>query len=173
MLAYLAQARLTLQFDIGFGDAIFPEPEYYDYPTLLEFAAPRLKLYPQYTVIAEKLEAIVALGMLNSRLKDYFDIWLLVHTFEFEHSLLISAIKKTFGRRRTELPKELPIGLTETFSKDVSKQTQWAAFLRKTEPKERPSSLPSAVERIATFLAPLLQESPPIHRQWNPQLGWQ
>lgn len=173
LLSHLAQARLTLQFDIGFGDAIFPEPQLYDYPTLLSFAAPRLRLYPHYTVIAEKLEAIVALGMLNSRLKDYFDIWLLIHTFVFDYNLLLSSIQKTFRRRRTALPKACPIGLTATFSADATKQTQWAAFLRKTEPKERPASLTSAVEEIATFLEPVFQEASPPLKQWNAQCGWQ
>ena len=130
--AELARARCKVQVDIGFGDAVTPGPVDATYPVLLaDFAPPQLRTYPVYTVVAEKLHAIVQLGMTNSRLKDCFDLWVLLDREVLEADTLASAIAATFIRRGTPLPTELPIGLSDEFANDASRQALWAAFLRK------------------------------------------
>lgn len=130
--AELARARCKVQVDIGFGDAITPGPVDATYPVLIAgVTPPQLRTYPVYTVVAEKLHAIVLLGMANSRLKDYLDLWILLEREALDAGTLASAIAATFTRRGTPLSTELPIGLSEEFSNDGSRQALWAAFLRK------------------------------------------
>lgn len=129
---YLGNARCPLQLDVGYGDAVTPGAEEADYPTLLDdVPAPRLKVYPRATVVAEKFEAITSLGMTNSRMKDYFDLYALALEGEIDAALLAEAIAATFERRGTPLPDDLPVGLTSEFVGDAAKQTQWRAFLGK------------------------------------------
>jgi predicted nucleotidyltransferase component of viral defense system len=129
-IALLENARIAIQVDVGFGDAV--TPDLLDYPTLLSMPAPRIQAYPMDTVVAEKLEAIVSLGMLNSRMKDFYDIWFLARSFPFEARSLGGALHATFVRRRTQLdPDGLKILLAD-LSGDASKRTQWRAFLRKS-----------------------------------------
>lgn len=130
--AELARARCKTQIDIGFGDAITPGPVDATYPVLIaDFPPPQLRTYPVYTVVAEKLHAIVLLGMTNSRLKDYLDLWILLDREALDPGILASAIAATFNRRGTPLPTELPIGLSDEFADDASRQALWVAFLRK------------------------------------------
>lgn len=137
--AELARARCKTQIDIGFGDAITPGPVVATYPVLIaDFPAPQLRAYPVYTVVAEKLHAMVLLGMTNSRLKDYLDLWILLDREALEPGILASAIAATFKRRSTLLPTELPIGLSDEFAGDASRQALWAAFLRKNGLKAMP-----------------------------------
>ena len=126
--AKLGAARIALQVDIGFGDAVYPAPEEVEYPSLLGFPCPRLRAYSQATVVAEKFHV----GLVNSRLKDYHDIWTILHAFEVPPDTLRQAIQATFQRRKTEIPSSIPIGLSRTFATDPQKQVQWKAFLRKT-----------------------------------------
>jgi hypothetical protein len=129
-LTRLDNARIPVQVDVGFGDAV--NSGLLDYPTLLPMPAPRVLAYPMNTVVAEKLEAIVSLGMLNSRMKDFYDIWFLARTFPFQAEALGAALRATFERRKTELdPDGLKVLLAE-LSGDVTKQTQWRAFLGKS-----------------------------------------
>jgi predicted nucleotidyltransferase component of viral defense system len=129
-IALLENARIAIQVDVGFGDAV--TPDLLDYPTLLPMPAPRIQAYPMDTVVAEKLEAIVSLGMLNSRMKDFYDIWFLARSFPFEAGSLGGALRATFERRRTQLdPDGLKILLAD-LSGDALKRTQWRAFLRKS-----------------------------------------
>ena len=116
--ATLGTARLALQIDVGFGDAVEPRPEEVDYPTLLDSPAPRLRAYRREVVVAEKFHAMVTLGTANSRMKDYFDIAFLAERFPFQGSELARAISATFSRRETRIPSELPIGLTDHFALD-------------------------------------------------------
>ncbi len=132
LLARLGAARISLQVDIGFGDAVFPAPEEVEYPSLLGFPSPRLRAYSQATVVAEKFHVMVELGLVNSRLKDYHDIWTILRTFNIAPDTLRQAIQATFQRRQTEIPASFPIGLSKTFAADAQKQLQWKAFLRKT-----------------------------------------
>ncbi|MFP5336966.1 MAG: nucleotidyl transferase AbiEii/AbiGii toxin family protein [Gammaproteobacteria bacterium] len=132
--AEIAKARIKAQIDIGFGDAVTPGPEESTYPVLLDdLPAPRLHTYPVYTVVAEKLHAIALLGMTNSRLKDYLDLWVLLDRESLDDGILARAISATFNRRGMRVPAALPIGLTEEFSNDPSRQALWRAFLTKNE----------------------------------------
>ena len=132
LLGLIDGARCPVQIDIGFGDAVTPGPEEVQYPVMLpDFQAPRLRVYPRYTVVAEKLEAITALGIANSRMKDLFDLWILSRHTEFNGDILRRAIRATFVRRKTTLPADIPFGLTDEFAQDTQKQTQWQAFLGK------------------------------------------
>jgi predicted nucleotidyltransferase component of viral defense system len=153
--ANIDSARVSLQVDVGFGDAITPEASETSFPTLLEFPAPRLRAYPMETVVAEKLEAMVKLGMANSRMKDFYDLVVLSSSFEFDGEILVRAIRATFERRSTPVPPPLPTALTSTFYGDSMKQTQWAAFVRKSGIRDA-LSLENAVNTIATFIEPPL-----------------
>jgi hypothetical protein len=126
----MGQAKVTLQIDVGFGDAVTPRAAEVEFPTMLGFPAPRLRAYPRQTVVAEKFQAMVALGITNSRMKDFFDLWVLAHDFPFEGPTLCRAIRATFHRRQTPLPDE-PLALTAEFGTDPSKVKQWQAFLTK------------------------------------------
>jgi hypothetical protein len=130
--ATLAGARISVQVDIGFGDVVTPKADAVTYPVLLkDLPPPKLRAYPQYTVIAEKLHAICLLGMTNSRMKDYFDLLFLSKEESLDKDILARAIAATFKRRVTPLPEELPIGLTQEFADDSVKQRQWMAFAKK------------------------------------------
>jgi predicted nucleotidyltransferase component of viral defense system len=150
VIAHVTSARLRLQVDIGFGDAITPDAVMVDFPALLDFPPPRIRAYPRETVVAEKLEAIVQLGMANSRMKDFYDLVVLARTFDFGGDILVQAIRATFERRRTTLPVGLPVGLTPAFSCDALKETQWAGFVRKSGADDV-GTLADAVSTIASF----------------------
>lgn len=157
MLALLGNARIAIQVDIGYGDAVTPAPDTATYPVLLaEFPAPVLRTYPRYTVIAEKVETIATLGIANSRMKDYFDLWVLQQHGEFDPALLRTAIIATFTRRGRSLPIALPVGLSAEFASDTQKQRQWQAFLKKNHLE--PTDLGSVVQALQDWLAPLLLE---------------
>lgn len=132
--ATLDGARLALQVDIGFGDAVTPAAEPVTYPTLLaDIPAPTLRAYPKATVVAEKLHAVTILGVTNSRMKDFFDLWVLLRDTSLNDAGLQRAIEATFACRQTSMPVTLPIGLSEAFAEDATKQVQWKAFLRKNK----------------------------------------
>jgi hypothetical protein len=155
LLATLEQARIPLQVDIGFGDMVTPAAEQVDYPVLLDdLNPPRLGAYPVYTVIAEKLEAIVSLGMVNSRLKDYFDLQVLLEREQLDERVMAEAVRRTFARRSTPLPQQVPLGLSNAFGDDQGKQGQWRAFLDRNGVPEVP--LPSVVAQIREGLMPVL-----------------
>lgn len=148
--ASLDGARLKLQIDIGFGDAVTPAAQEICYPTLLkDVPAPRLRAYPRETVFAEKLEAIASLGLLNSRMKDYFDLLALARENAMNSDSLAKAIAATFKRRGTELPRELPTGLTAAFSEDPAKKKQWQAFVNKN--KLQSPELDEVIAELARF----------------------
>ena len=158
LVATLEQASIPLQVDIGFGDLVTPAPEQIDYPVLLEdLNPPRLGAYPVYTVIAEKLQAIVSLGMVNSRLKDYFDLQVLLEREQLDELVLADAVRRTFAVRSTPLPQQVPMGLSSEFGEDQGKQNQWRAFLRRNEVAEVP--LPQVVALIREALMPRLLEA--------------
>ena len=170
----LENARLTLQIDIGFGDAITPEPLSTTYPTLLEFPAPQLRAYPRETVVAEKFQAMVALGIANSRMKDFYDVWTLARQFEFDGALLSSAIRATFERRQTPIPGSTPLALTSDFASNPSKATQWKAFLRKGKLVETPPPFTDVVRSLQDFLMPptkAIPEPSPWPYSWT-TLEW-
>jgi hypothetical protein len=144
---------VPLQVDVGFGDAVVPPPEPIEYPSLLDLPAPRLRAYPREVVVAEKLQALVELGIANTRMKDFYDLWMLARRFDFEGERLARAIAATFERRRTPIPRETPLALTSEFHGDAAKRTQWRAFLRKGSVSET-AELPEVAELIAAFVMP-------------------
>ena len=141
-----------MQVDIGFGDVVTPAAQEIDYPTLLDLPAPRIRAYPPETVVAEKLQALVDLGMQNSRMKDYYDLWCLARQFSFEGHTLAAAVRATFECRATTLPQTVPIGLSEEFATDEQKNKQWRAFLERTQLPERELSLVQVVDDLRSFL---------------------
>ena len=149
----LGTARLTMQLDIGFGDVVVPQPVTVEYPTILPLPAPRLRGYSRESAIAEKFEAMVKLGILNSRMKDFFDVWLLSRQFDFAGRTLATAIATTFATRRTAVPSE-PIALTDAFAAETGKQTQWRGFIRRSR-LQTPDYLADVVTSLAVFLGPI------------------
>lgn len=150
--ANVGGARIAITIDIGFGDATVPGIEMLDYPTLLDLPRPRLRSYAPETAIAEKFQAMVMLGQANSRMKDFYDIWVLSQSRTFEAARLSAAIRATFERRGTPLPTETPLALTESFSNDPQKQQQWRAFCRDID--QQPGSLVEIVSNLKAFLMP-------------------
>lgn len=133
--ARLGAARLRVQVDIGIGDVVTPAPEWLEYPSLLDLPRPRLRAYPRETVIAEKLHAMEYLGLRNSRMKDYFDVFALLREGKIDFTQLADAIAATFTRRQTALPESIPQGLSDEFADDATKQNQWRQFLTKNRLK--------------------------------------
>ena len=169
--------RIPIQVDIGFGDAIVPSVEETQFPVILDrFPAPILRTYPRETVIAEKFQAMVNLGIANSRMKDFYDLWYLSQHFAFQGSLLSQAIQATFERRRTTLPSETPLALTAEFFEDQAKQTQWKAFVRKGQLFGGQDSFANVVTNLQEFLVPptlALSQAKPFANHWVPGGPWQ
>ena len=152
--ARLDTARISVQIDIGSGDAITPGARMTRYPTLLDFPAPELRAYPKETVVAEKLHAMATHGTLNSRMKDFYDLWLLSRQFDFKGTILARAIQATFDRRQTSLSSDTPLALTETFGKNADKVTQWKAFLRRNKLDVGEAEFTQIIADLAEFLEP-------------------
>ena len=150
--ANIGGARVRIVIDIGFGDAIEPDATELELPVLLNLPAPRLRAYPRETVIAEKFQAMVALGRANSRMKDLYDVWLLSRSYQFEGDALSRAIAATFGRRKTDIPTEPPVALSREFAEDPAKQKQWQAFAEGIEMTV--PALATVVEELRAFLMP-------------------
>jgi len=154
--AFLGKARIPLQIDIGFGDIVTPPAEDAEYPTLLSFPAPRLRVYPKEAVVAEKLHAMVVLGALNSRVKDFYDVWILAQGSAFDGAVLGRAIAATFARRETALPASRPVALTAEFAGRPDVQTRWSAFLRRNRLEVGEHTFPMMIMDLADFLMPVL-----------------
>lgn len=173
--ATLERARIPVQIDLGFGDAITPGPQQFEYPSMLGFPTPIVSTYSRETVVAEKFQAMVTLGMANGRMKDFFDLWLLATSFEFDGDLVARAIQATFDRRRTPIPETIPLALTADFYEDAAKQTQWNAFKLKSR-LVAPPPLPELISILQTFLMPPVESHRTGERfgqQWNPPGPWQ
>lgn len=170
ILVLLGTTRISLQIDIGFGDAVIPDPQSIEYPVLLDLPVPVLRAYSRETVVAEKLHAMVDLGIANSRMKDFYDLWVLAQTYDFDGTLLSEAIKATFDRRGTSLPTDTPLAFTSEFYEDNNKITQWNAFLRKGKLSERPISLQEVIVLLEKLLMPtlfILKKKPQDSEYWN------
>ncbi len=170
--AYLGTARIKLQFDIGIGDTITPPPEWAEFPVLLKGDTPRLRIYPKETAIAEKFETMVSRGMLNSRMKDFYDIWLLTELFDFNFETLHQAVINTFSNRHVSLPIETPDCFTDEFFLSPIKQTQWSAFCRKNELQGQPDNLEGVMACIKSFLLPVLSPAKSQPNKWHFGKGW-
>lgn len=171
--ATLAGARIPMQIDIGFGDVIVPRAARIEYPTLLEFPAPVLQAYPKETVIAEKLEALTALATLNSRMKDFFDLWALSRVYP-EGPVLVKAIKTTFNHRSTAV-EPLPEGLNDDFGREPAKLGQWTAFLRRARLTSAPSMFVDTIRAVREFAHPPLSAAAsgdPFEQNWEPGGSW-
>jgi hypothetical protein len=174
-VAFLEKARIPMQIDIGFGDVVTPSAEDRSYPTLLDLPAPHLRMYPRETVVAEKFEAMVQLGTLNTRMKDFFDIWLLASQFSFTGPELAQAIEKTFAHRGTKLDAE-PVALTPSFMAAESTQKQWAAFVKRSQLDNAPKTLDDARAQLRNFLLPVAMAvlaAQSFPGRWSPPGPWQ
>ena len=154
----LSSIRLFLQIDIGFGDVIIPKPDRVNYPVLLDFPPPELDGYSMESTVAEKFQAMVKLGLLNSRMKDFYDIWFLSRRFDFKGETLIEAIEKTFEKRKTPLISE-PSIFNPTFIKDDTKQAQWKGFIDKAKLTNAPSSFEDVAAAVKVFLQPIVDST--------------
>ncbi|MEI7947586.1 MAG: nucleotidyl transferase AbiEii/AbiGii toxin family protein [bacterium] len=170
--AYLGTARIRLQFDIGIGDTITPPAEWAEFPVLLKGDIPRLRIYPKETAIAEKFETMVSRGMLNSRMKDFYDIWLLTELFDFTLKTLQHAVINTFSNRHVSLPIEPPDCFTDEFCFSPIKQTQWNAFCQKNELHGQPDNLADVMIRIKAFLLPVLFPAKSQPLKWHFGKDW-
>ncbi|WP_395642215.1 nucleotidyl transferase AbiEii/AbiGii toxin family protein [Rudaea sp.] len=167
-------ARLPVQIDVGFGDAVVPGPEDAQYPVILDdMPSPQLRVYPRYTVVAEKLEAMTSLGILNSRMKDYFDLWILARHSDFDGAVLAQAVRATFERRGTGIPSGAPLCLTDGFALHEQKNMQWSGFQRKNALE--PMQLATVIKALREFLLPVLTAlaaGEGFNRQWRASAGW-
>ncbi len=152
----LDNAQLSMQIDVGFGDAVVPAPVVVDYPTLLDLPAPRVRAYTRESVIAEKFHTMVRRGLLNSRMRDFFDTWSLSRQFDFDGSVLAAAIRETFTRRGEAFIPH-PVALTDEFATDAGKVTQWRGFLRKGLLRGAPNELSEVIQALALFLGPVAE----------------
>lgn len=153
-LGFLGNARAPMQVDVGIGDVVYPAPIWIDYPVLLDQPTPHLLAYTPENAIAEKYQAIVELDMANSRMKDFHDIWVLARNLDFEGERLSEAIRKTFARRKTTLPKTMPTAFTPEFYENKMKQTQWRAFLNKGLATDEEIPLADVTMLLHSFLTP-------------------
>lgn len=171
LAARIGTARCALQVDVGFGDAVTPEPETVTLPTVLSgFLAPKLRAYPVYTVIAEKYQAMVILGLANSRMKDFYDLSVIARRTKLDGATLAKAVAATFLRRSTPLPSEPPVALTRRFSKDDAKLHQWQAFLKRN--RIVTGSLADTVDLLEILLWPPTQVAAagsPATATWSPE----
>lgn len=165
----LGTARAALQIDVGFGDIVVPKPVAIDYPTILDLPPPTLRAYTKDSVIAEKFHAMVLLGSVNSRMKDFYDIWFLSRNFDFSGKILSEAVSQTFLRRKTELDAA-PVAFQSRFFQDAQKQIQWDAFARKGQLLTESRSFEEIVAAIKLFIEPVnqaLKDGQKFHATWR------
>ncbi len=171
LYGYLDAARIRVQVDIGFSDVVTPGSEVSDYPTILDLPAPRLSCYNKETAIAEKLQAMVKLDILNSRMKDIYDIWILSRRFEFEGSSLANAIINTFKQRGTQITSEITT-FNEKYYHNEEKIAQWKGFLRRSKVSDIPSELEEVTGFVRAFLKPVLthiEQDNTFMKTWTPK----
>lgn len=172
--AFLGKARISMRIDVGFGDPLVPGSSLVQLPTVLDFPAPEVQGYSRESAIAEKYQIMVYLGQINSRMKDFYDIWSLATHFSFEGPTLAQAIAETFESRGTPLPLH-PTAFSGAFAQDDEKQGQWEAFRRRLNGEDVPVDLEEAVQMIAAFLYPVTQaiiEGQTFEQRWEPGRLW-
>ncbi|BAZ10688.1 hypothetical protein NIES4071_25110 [Calothrix sp. NIES-4071] len=175
LTAKLDSISIQVQVDVGFGDAVTPKAEEAEFPAILDMPAPCLLVYPRETVVAEKFQAMVDLGITNSRLKDFYDIWFLCQKFQFQGEILCEAFKNTFSRRKTALPITLPFALTSEFALDNAKQKQWKSFVNKGQLKTEEVSLTEVITVLGEFLMPpsiAVAQEQNFSKIWIPSTYW-
>jgi predicted nucleotidyltransferase component of viral defense system len=166
LLAELAGARIPMQIDIGFGDAVYPEPELASFPVLLPMEAPLIRAYPRESAVAEKFHAMVVLDIRNSRMKDFYDLWLIANTWTFDMATLRNAILASFERRKSTIPTGVPFALTAAFLNDPQKMQQWRAFVSRLNLGAAAPSLEAVGAVLRAFLLPCIDQTD------QPNLGW-
>jgi len=174
-LGLLARSRIPMQIDIGFGDSIYPKAKEIEYPVILDLPKPRIKGYPAESVISEKFEAMVKLGLLNSRMKDFYDIWLMMRQFKFSGQKLVEALKRTFKHRKTPLPEKSPLFAEEIYDENSDQQTLWKAFLAKGEIQHAPEKLSIVAYNIEGFLIQPIQmiaKKEKLNKVWEATGKW-
>lgn len=173
--ARLGEARIPAQIDLGFGDALADPPVSTDLPVLLDLPAPHLRAYSAEAAVAEKLEAIVRFGTVNTRFKDFFDLYVLSRERTFEADRLRKQIDATFSRRDTDLPTAVPDGLGDEFGRSETCQRQWEAFLRSTDAEGAPREFSATLGAVREFAYPVLNAAArgrPLTERWTPAEGW-
>lgn len=179
LTAFLGKARIPLRMDVAFGDVVRPRAERVEYPTLLDFPAPCVRACPRETVVAEKLHAAVDLGMMNSRMKDFYDLYVLACDFSFDRAVLSEAVSATFKRRQTPVPVSTPVALTDEFASDRAKVAQWKAFLRRTGLSGSTPDLRQVMSQIQIFLVPVFdsltaaKDRATLPATWRPGGPWE
>jgi hypothetical protein len=175
VVASLGVARDRLRIDVGVGDATWPRPARIEYPTFLDLPAPQVLAYKPESVVAEKLQAIIRLGLRNSRIKDYFDIDYIASNFEFQGAVLGEAIRRTFERRRTPIRADTPIGLTTEYWQDPRRTAQMRAFAKRARLEPRELNSDQMIERLQGFVVPILRclsTEEEFHGTWRPGGPW-
>jgi predicted nucleotidyltransferase component of viral defense system len=173
--AELAGARMPMQIDIGFGDAVYPEPELVSFPVLLPMEAPLIRAYPREASIAEKFHAMVMLDIRNSRMKDFYDIWFMANTWTFDMASLHKAILASFERRGSTIPTAVPFALTDDFLNDPQKKRQWSAFVSRLNSGVKVPSLEEVGTILRIFILPCISEGSLAEaeaRSWTPSQHW-
>lgn len=174
LTAMLAKARIPLQIDVGFGDAVTPKPKMETLPTLLDLPAPKLKLYPKETVVAEKFNAMVKLGIGNSRMKDFWDVNYLIEKFEFDGKVLQKAITATFKNRQTDFPTELPLALTDEFATNQAIVLRWNGFIKRNKISKN-TDFGKIIENLRNFYEPIIQAkkaNDEFSKSWTSEQNW-
>jgi predicted nucleotidyltransferase component of viral defense system len=175
LLGALGKARVSMQIDVAFGDTVSPAARMTDYPTILDFPVPRLHGYSRESTIAEKFHAMVRREALNSRVRDFYDIWLLSRQFDFDGGVLSTAVKRTFANRRTEVPAS-PVAFGPAFGEQDDKAAMWSAYVRKSRLGDAPSSFAAVVGAVAGFLGPVaaaLADGRSFEKAWPAGGPWQ
>lgn len=175
LVVRLGKAKIPLQVDIAFGQAVRPEAVMETFPSLLGLPPPTLLAYPREVVVAEKFQAMTALGLTSSRMKDFFDVAYIAAKFEFDARRLAEAVEATFQRRRTEIPATPPLALTKEFYESKDRKRDWTAFRRRAGLDSEAETLESACRRIERLMVPICDwirrgDVPPV--RWNPATGW-
>ncbi len=174
-IGFLNSAHIPMQIDVGFGDIVYPKTKVINYPVILDLPKPLLNGYPKESVISEKFEAMIKLGLLNSRMKDFYDIWVIMRQFEFKGIHLVQAIKKTFNHRKTDTPQSKPLFVDEIYDEKSDRQVLWSAFLKARYIQHAPKTLSVTAKEIEKFLIePILAINNNIkfEKIWKPLKGW-
>ncbi|MBF0618748.1 MAG: nucleotidyl transferase AbiEii/AbiGii toxin family protein [Candidatus Omnitrophica bacterium] len=172
---FLERSRIPMQIDIGFGDVVYPKFKVIDYPVILDFPKPHLRGYPVESVVSEKFEAMVKLGMLNSRMKDFFDVWTMMRCFDFTGADIVQALQKTFEHRKTALPVKKPLFAQEIYDENSDRQKLWKAFLIKGQIEHAPERLGVVAKDIEDFLikpVEALAKGSEFHSAWKASGKW-
>jgi hypothetical protein len=170
-LGFLGKAKIHMRLDVGFADVITPAPDKLDFPSILDqMSKPCIRAYPPETVIAEKFQAMIALGMINSRMKDFYDLWFMAKSMEFDFRLLREAIFNTFDRRRTTIPQVTPKAFSNEFADQ--KQVLWVTFLKKNQIIDAPIKLFDVIQVLSEFFYPLIVQTENQLSRWSADVGW-